>query len=43
MKLRKWMMINDMGENTQSGIKSFAKAITEGIKEGLIDSQDSKK
>lgn len=36
-------VVNYMGENTQSGVKSVAKAITQGIKEGLSDSQDSKK
>lgn len=36
-------VINYMGENTQPGVKSIAKAVTQGIKEGLEDSPETKK
>lgn len=35
-------VINYMGENIQPGVKSIAKAVTEGIKEGLSEEQKTK-
>lgn len=32
-------VVNYMGENIQPGVKSIAKAVTEGIKEGLNEEQ----
>ncbi len=32
-------VVNYMGENIQPGVKSIAKAVTEGIKEGLTEDQ----
>jgi len=36
-------VVNYMGENIQPGVKSIAKAVTEGIKEGLSGDQNQKK
>lgn len=36
-------VVNYMGENIQPGVKSIAKAVTEGIKEGLAEEQNPKK
>ena len=36
-------VVNYMGENTQPGVKAFTKAVTQGIKEGLEDSSETKK
>jgi hypothetical protein len=36
-------LVNYMGENIQPGIKSIAKAVTEGIKEGLSEEPSAKK
>jgi hypothetical protein len=36
-------VINYMGDNTQPGVKSIAKAVTQGIKEGLNEEQDTKR
>lgn len=35
-------VVNYMGENTQPGVKAVAKAITEGIREGLKDAPPPK-
>lgn len=36
-------VVNYMGENTQPGVKSIAKAVTEGIREGLAKEQSPRK
>jgi hypothetical protein len=36
-------VVNYMGENTQPGVQSIAKAVTQGIREGLNEGQDPKK
>ena len=36
-------VVNYMGENVQPGVKSIARAVTEGIKEGLSEGQNLKK
>lgn len=35
-------VVNYMGENTQAGVKAAAKAVTEGIVEGLKDQRQQK-
>ena len=36
-------VVNYMGENIQPGVKAIAKAVTEGIKEGLSEEPTTKK
>jgi hypothetical protein len=36
-------VVNYMGENTQPGVKAIARAVAQGIKEGVSEEQDPKK
>ena len=36
-------VVNYLGENTQPGVKSVARAVAQGIREGLSEEQDPKK
>jgi hypothetical protein len=34
-------VVNYMGENTQPGVKAFARAVTEGVRDGMAGDQDA--